>query len=94
MIIIDEAQRIKNVNSQTSGAVKRIAADAGCSKRLALSGTPIENRLLELYSIFDFIFPGIVPSRMHNLSLIYFFACNHIENQALIRDRWVNLDNK
>lgn len=52
--ILDEAQNIKNPNSQNAAAVKEINAKA----RFALSGTPIENSLMELWSIFDFIMPG------------------------------------
>ena len=52
--ILDEAQFIKNSNSQNSLAVKEINANT----RFALSGTPIENSLMELWSIFDFIMPG------------------------------------
>jgi SNF2 family DNA or RNA helicase len=53
-LIIDEAQNIKNSNSQNSKAVKQIKA----GNRFALTGTPIENSLMELWSIFDFIMPG------------------------------------
>ncbi|MGE5629232.1 MAG: DEAD/DEAH box helicase [Solirubrobacterales bacterium] len=51
---IDEAQFIKNSTSQNSMAVKEIKAKA----RFALTGTPMENSLMELWSIFDFIMPG------------------------------------
>ena len=52
--IIDEAQNIKNASSQSAKAVKMIKA----KNRFALTGTPIENSLMELWSIFDFIMPG------------------------------------
>lgn len=52
--ILDEAQNIKNSNSQNAAAVKLINA----RNRFALSGTPIENSLMELWSIFDFVMPG------------------------------------
>lgn len=52
--ILDEAQYIKNPHSQIKLAVKEICADA----KFALTGTPIENNLIELWSIFDFILPG------------------------------------
>lgn len=52
--VLDEAQNIKNSNSQIAAAVKEIKAQ----RRFALSGTPIENSLMELWSIFDFIMPG------------------------------------
>ena len=53
-IIADEAQYIKNNNTQNSKAIKKIKAET----RYALTGTPIENSLSELWSIFDFIMPG------------------------------------
>ena len=52
--IIDEAQNIKNANTLTSKATKLINADF----KVALTGTPIENRLSELWSIFDYLMPG------------------------------------
>ncbi|ACM59596.1 SNF2 family DNA or RNA helicase [Caldicellulosiruptor bescii] len=52
--ILDEAQYIKNPHSQIKLAVKEIWADT----KFALTGTPIENNLIELWSIFDFILPG------------------------------------
>lgn len=51
---IDEAQYIKNHSTQASKAVKSIRSET----RFALTGTPIENSLAELWSIFDFIMPG------------------------------------
>ncbi len=56
--ILDEAQFIKNHNTQAAKAVKEI--HAGC--RFALTGTPIENRLSELWSIFDYLMPGFLYS--------------------------------
>ena len=53
-IIADEAQYIKNNNTQNAKAIKNINAET----RYALTGTPIENSLSELWSIFDFIMPG------------------------------------
>ncbi|HSQ66819.1 MAG TPA: DEAD/DEAH box helicase, partial [Polyangiaceae bacterium] len=54
--ILDEAQNIKNPLSATARAAKRLKAD----RRLALSGTPIENRLSEIWSIFDYVSPGLL----------------------------------
>lgn len=54
--VIDEAQYIKNASTQSAKAVKGI--DAQC--RFALTGTPIENRLSELWSIFDYLMPGFL----------------------------------
>ena len=57
-IIADEAQYIKNNNTQNARAIKEIRAET----RFALTGTPIENSLSELWSIFDFIMPGYLYS--------------------------------
>lgn len=54
--IIDEAQYIKNQNTQVAKAVKLIHAKV----RFALTGTPVENRLSELWSIFDYLMPGLL----------------------------------
>ena len=56
--IIDEAQYIKNHATQVARCVKKIDAQ----HRLALTGTPIENRLSELWSIFDFLMPSMLGS--------------------------------
>ena len=53
-VIADEAQYLKNSNTQNAKSIKQIKADT----RYALTGTPIENSLSELWSIFDFIMPG------------------------------------
>ena len=57
-IVLDESQNIKNAMSQTAQAVKKLQA----SHKLALSGTPIENKLEELWSVFDFLMPGFLFS--------------------------------
>lgn len=54
--IVDEAQYIKNHGTQAAQAVRQIEADF----RLALTGTPVENRLSELWSIFDYLMPGFL----------------------------------
>ena len=53
-IILDEAQYIKNPSAQVTKSVKQLKAN----QRLALTGTPLENRLLDLWSIVDFVQPG------------------------------------
>ncbi|MBV8751959.1 MAG: DEAD/DEAH box helicase [Hyphomicrobiales bacterium] len=58
LAVIDEAQAIKNPGAKQTRTVKQIKADA----RIALTGTPIENRLGDLWSIFDFINPGLLGS--------------------------------
>jgi non-specific serine/threonine protein kinase len=57
-LILDEAQAIKNPGSKQTQAVKAIPA----GWRLALTGTPVENRLGDLWSIFDFLNPGLLGS--------------------------------
>lgn len=57
-LIADEAQYMKNSNTQNSKSIKQINAKT----RFALTGTPIENSLSELWSIFDFIMPGYLFS--------------------------------
>jgi len=57
--ILDEAQHIKNPDSQNAISVKQLKAE----NYFALTGTPIENSLMELWSIFDFVMPGYLFSR-------------------------------
>ncbi|NCO67010.1 MAG: ATP-dependent helicase [Nitrospirae bacterium CG_4_10_14_0_8_um_filter_41_23] len=57
-IILDEAQAIKNPGTRQTRAVKRFNA----GNRIAMTGTPIENRLSDLWSLFDFINPGLLGS--------------------------------
>jgi len=56
LLILDEAQAIKNPGTQQTKTVKKINAHA----RVALTGTPIENKLGDLWSLFDFICPGLL----------------------------------
>ncbi|TGV05609.1 DEAD/DEAH box helicase, partial [Mesorhizobium sp. M00.F.Ca.ET.186.01.1.1] len=58
-LFLDEAQAFKNHTTQTAQAVKSIQA----GQRFALTGTPIENRLEELWSIYDVVFPELFPQR-------------------------------
>ncbi|MDO4796685.1 MAG: DEAD/DEAH box helicase [Coriobacteriales bacterium] len=55
-VVLDEAQYVKNHETQAAQAVKELR----CQHRIALSGTPVENRLSELWSIFDFLMPGLL----------------------------------
>ena len=57
-IILDEAQAIKNSSTRQSQAVKKLKSHS----RLALTGTPVENRLGDLWSLFDFLNPGLLGS--------------------------------
>ena len=58
LVALDEAQAIKNPNAKQTRAVKALLADS----RVALTGTPIENSLRDLWSIFDFLNPGLLGS--------------------------------
>ncbi len=58
LVILDEAQAIKNPAAQQTRTVKQLKADA----RIALTGTPVENRLSDLWSLFDFLCPGLLGS--------------------------------
>jgi SNF2-related domain/SNF2 Helicase protein/Helicase conserved C-terminal domain len=58
LAVLDEAQAIKNPSTKQTRAVKQLKAEA----RIALTGTPVENRLGDLWSIFDFINPGLLGS--------------------------------
>ncbi|MFD2330287.1 DEAD/DEAH box helicase [Cohnella sp. GCM10020058] len=58
-ICLDEAQNIKNAQTKQSVAVRSLSA----GQRIALTGTPIENRLAELWSIYDFIAPGYLGTQ-------------------------------
>ncbi|WP_343342363.1 DEAD/DEAH box helicase [Terrisporobacter petrolearius] len=73
--IIDEAQNIKNPLASSTDAVKAIRA----SNKFALTGTPIENNLMELWSIFDFIMPGYLYS-LTKFNAIFIKDVSQVEN--------------
>ena len=58
LVVLDEAQAIKNPDAKQTRAAKKLHAQA----RFALTGTPVENRLGDLWSIFDFLNPGLLGS--------------------------------
>ena len=58
LVVVDEAQAIKNPGAQQTRQVKKLQAGS----RIALTGTPVENRLSDLWSIFDFTHPGLLGS--------------------------------
>lgn len=66
LVVLDEAQAIKNPGAKQTRAAKKLNAQA----RFALTGTPIENRLGDLWSIFDFINPGLLGSSKQFTSLV------------------------
>ncbi|MCL2048934.1 MAG: DEAD/DEAH box helicase [Defluviitaleaceae bacterium] len=82
-VIADEAQNIKNPTTQAAKSVKQLNGNV----RFALTGTPIENTLTELWSIFDFIMPGYLRShgrfsRMYETPIIKY---NDTEKAARLR---------
>ncbi len=60
-VVLDEAQQIKNPQAKISQVIKSLEAD----QRLALTGTPIENSVLDLWSIVDFVMPGLLGNESH-----------------------------
>jgi non-specific serine/threonine protein kinase len=66
LVVLDEAQAIKNPDAKQTRAAKKLNARARC----ALTGTPIENRLGDLWSIFDFINPGLLGSAKEFTTLV------------------------
>jgi non-specific serine/threonine protein kinase len=58
LLVLDEAHAIKNPTARQSKAVKKLRAKS----RIALTGTPVENRLSDLWSLFDFLNPGLLGS--------------------------------
>ncbi|MGM9970858.1 MAG: SNF2-related protein [Anaeroplasmataceae bacterium] len=72
LCVIDEAQYIKNPDALKTIAVKSIKSDI----RIALTGTPIENSLIDLWSIFDFVLPGYLESRNKFISKYENFNSN------------------
>ena len=59
LVVLDEAQAIRNPGTRQSRAVRKLSAHA----RIALTGTPVENRLGDLWALFDFLNPGLLGSR-------------------------------
>ena len=58
LVVLDEAQAVKNPSTRQSRAVRKLPAHA----RIALTGTPVENRLGDLWALFDFLNPGLLGS--------------------------------
>ena len=73
--ILDEAQAIKNPLAKQTKAIKAFKA----SHKLALTGTPVENSLADLWSLFDFVSPGLLGS---NADLSKFMKQNRQENNS------------
>lgn len=78
-VILDESQNIKNVESQTTHAIDLLKAE----HRLALSGTPIENNLTELYSLFRFLNPAMFGS-LDDFNRQYTYPIQRDEDTAVL----------
>ena len=61
MVILDEAQTIKNMRSRAHASARAVVAE----HRLCLSGTPVENHLGELWALLDFVNPGLLGNELH-----------------------------
>ena len=82
LIVLDEAQAIKNPASQQTRAVKKIKGQA----RIALTGTPLENRIGDLWSLFDFLCPGLLGSQKRFKTFIKNLEKNESDRYAPLRN--------
>ncbi|MGA2312082.1 MAG: DEAD/DEAH box helicase [Xanthobacteraceae bacterium] len=82
MMVLDEAQAIKNPSAKQTRAVKQLQAEM----RIALTGTPIENRLGDLWSIFDFLNPGLLGSSKHFSAFVKHLAERPHNSYGPLRD--------
>jgi len=81
-VILDEAQAIKNPSTRQTKAVKHLKGAA----RVALTGTPVENRLGDLWSIFDFLNPGLLGSAARFKEFIKTLDCGGQMHYAPLRN--------
>lgn len=82
LLVLDEAQAIKNPAARQSKAVKRINAKS----RIALTGTPVENRLSDLWSLFDFLNPGLLGSASRFKGFVKSLAQREHDQYAPLRN--------
>ncbi|MCK4479261.1 MAG: DEAD/DEAH box helicase [Candidatus Lokiarchaeota archaeon] len=80
-IIIDESQNMKNYTSKQTQAISKLKSQY----RICLSGTPIENRLLELWSLFNFLNPGLLGNR-EEFQEKFILPIERFQNQEAIND--------
>ncbi len=81
LVVLDEAQAIKNSASQQTRAVKKLKAQS----RIALTGTPLENRISELWSLFDFLCPGLLGSQKQFKTFVKNLEENESDHYAPLR---------
>jgi len=82
LVVLDEAQAIKNPASQQTRAVKKIKGQA----RIALTGTPLENSIGDLWSLFDFLCPGLLGSQKRFKTFIKSLEENESDRYAPLRN--------
>jgi superfamily II DNA or RNA helicase len=81
LVVLDEAQAIKNPGARQTQAVKTLKAQA----RVALTGTPVENRLGDLWSLYDFLDPGLLGSAREFSAFVKRLAERRDESYAPLR---------
>ena len=77
--VIDEAQNIKNPNTQQTKAIKSVEA----TNKIALTGTPIENKLTDYWSIFDFVNKGYLSS-LDNFKTKFVYRIERLEEESTL----------
>ena len=82
LVVLDEAQAVKNPAARQTKAVKKLKADA----RIALTGTPVENRLSDLWSLFDFLCPGLLGSASKFKKFVKGLEANRPDQYAPLRN--------
>ena len=80
-IIVDESQNMKNYASKQTKAINKLKSQF----KICLSGTPIENRLVELWSLFNFLNPGLLGSRVE-FQRKYILPIERFQNQEIINN--------
>ena len=82
LVILDEAQAIKNPSTRQTKTVKQLKANA----RIALTGTPVENRLSDLWSLFDFLCPGLLGSTARFKKFVKILEAREHDRYAPLRN--------
>lgn len=82
LLVLDEAQAIKNPQARQSKMVKTVKAKS----RIALTGTPVENRLSDLWSLFDFLNPGLLGSATRFKSFVKKLSTRETDQYAPLRN--------
>ena len=80
-VVLDEAQAVKNADSRRSHAVRRLNA----VRRVALTGTPVENSMQELWSLFDFLTPGLLGSSREFAAMLRESGARYESVRRLVR---------